>query len=302
MGVESDVATLAPHPEYADKRCLALISPGNLYRLDWLKANLPRVLPRVDCIAPRDIGHLNEVIRRSADTHRLLLTVGGDGTLNRVLNAANLAGQVLGLLPLGTGNDLARSIGMPRRPLAALRWLQSASARPTDVLRINGVLSHNSAGFGLDCDTLRVREASQGLAHRNYQVAFLNALRQFKPMELSIRSEERELSGSFMWVLAMNARFIGGGTLVAPAALLDDGLMDVVLFKRMPALQLLAYLPRVMAGTHGGLRGITHFRCRRLICSSERPTDYIAADGELYYQLQSKVEIECMPAAILLLR
>jgi diacylglycerol kinase family enzyme len=163
-------------------------------------------------------------------------------------------------------------------------------------------LGHNSVGLGLDCDTLRVREASRGLAHANYQVAFLKALRWIKPLKLEISTEDTQWRGRYMWVLGMNARFIGGGTLVAPAALLDDGLMDVVLFDQMPPLRMLAYLPRVMRGTHAALPGITTFRCRKLVCAAETPIDYIAADGELYYQLAKEIVLECRPGAMQMLR
>lgn len=302
MGNSGAMVQLGPHTQLGSDRCLAIVSPGNLFRLEWLKEHVRLLFPRLDCVAPRDLQHLQDVVKRSAETHRVLLTVGGDGTLNRVINAAKLNEQVIGLLPLGTGNDLARTLKIPHSPMSALHWLAQAAPAPTDLVEINGVLSHNSAGFGLDTQTLRVRDSSRGLAHSNYNVAFLQALHRLRPLELKLRWDGGERSGAFQWVLGMNAETIGKGTRVAPGAKVDDGLLEMVLFDRMPAWRMLAYLPRVIAGTHAGLPGITTARSRFIHCAAATPVDYAAADGELYYLCAKEVRLDCRAAAMTMLR
>jgi diacylglycerol kinase (ATP) len=290
------------HSEFGGERVLAIISPGCLFRLDWLKFKVGQVFPRLDCLAPRDLDHLADAVKRSVKTHRVVMAVGGDGTLHRVINSADLAEQVIALLPMGTGNDLARSLAVPNSVDSALKWLAGTRSKPTDLVSICGILAHNSAGFGLDTATLHVRDSRRGLAHSNYNVAFLIALRELKPLRLKITWEGGGITGEYLWVLGMNSRFIGKGTMIAPDASLDDGLLDVVLIEKTPPLKLLAMMPSVIQGKHDRLKPLRHLKSSVLVCESEQPVDYIAADGELYYVLERRIEIRSLPGAMRMLR
>jgi YegS/Rv2252/BmrU family lipid kinase len=281
---------------------MAIISKNNLMRLEWLKSTLGQVFPRLDCIAPRDLSHLRDVVRRSRESHPLVIAVGGDGTLHQVLQHIDLENQVLGLLPFGTGNDLARVIGCPTAPLAAAQYLQRAVPQPIDIIDANGIRVHNSAGFGIDTATIKVRERNRGLLHSNYNLAFLWALRELKPLRMRIDYGSVSESGDFWWVLAMNNRDIGKGTRIAPRARFDDGLLDMLLVREMPKLSLVKLLPKASKGRHLSEPGIVYEQLAELRCELSQAVDYLVCDGEMHFVATREVRFRCQPGALRLLR
>jgi diacylglycerol kinase (ATP) len=269
-----------PHPQLAGERVIALLSAANVIRLEELKRLLGQVFPLLDIIAPRDLTHLGEIVRRSHSTHRVLLSVGGDGMLHHVLQNIDVARQILGLVPAGTGNDVAREIGYPKPLRAAIAHLGSLQARPTDFGKVNEYRFINSAGFGLDSETLRVRNNSRGLLHRNYLAAYVYVLARLRAFACQITIDGDRLDGRWYWVLAMNTPFIGGGTRIAPRAVMDDGLLDVMLIKDTAKLDLLRHMPATIKGQHLGLDIVVYRQARELICQTEKPLNMLAVDGE----------------------
>lgn len=309
---------LRPHPTLGEERVLALLSPRNLRRLDEIKASLGIVFPRLDVVAPDDLGHLGQAVSRSRETHKVVIAVGGDGTLHQVLQVVDPVNQVLALLPGGTGNDFARAIGYKDRcsaAWAAERMLEMR-AQPSDLCLVNGIRFHNSAGFGLDTATVKVRERSKGLLHTNYVLAFLAALKQMQPLKMSytfegsyvsgdgrhISEAQHSGSGEFFWVLGMNNRDIGGGTQMAPLAKLGDGVLDLVLIHGMPKLNMLSLLPAAMKGRHLGRAGVDYAQCASLRCVLEERLDWLAVDGEMYRCGEREVQFELRAAGLTLLR
>ncbi len=302
-----------PHPDFASERVLGVISPANLRRLDELKAALLPIFPVLDLVAPDSLDHLGQLIHRSIPTHRLVLAIGGDGTLHQVLQHLDTSSQVLGLLPGGTGNDFARGLGYTdgMSAAAAARVLAGFRSQPSDLCTVNGIRYINSAGFGLDTETVKVREASTGLLHNNYTLAFLVALRRMRPLQMRFdgimrgaRDEDAVLggSGSFYWVLAMNSRDIGRGTRMAPLASLDDGLLDMILLRGVSKLRMLQLLPLALKGRHIGQTGVDFAHVRELHCELEAPLESLAVDGEIYPCGQRLVSFRTQPGKLKLLR
>jgi len=292
---------LSLHPLLASESVLAILAPSQIDALPLVKSTMGAVFPNLSVVCPRDLAHLGDVVKRSAKTHAIVLTVGGDGTFNRVLNAADLERQALGLVPGGSGNDLARTLGFPRRLQQAIARLHALSLRPTDYGVVNGIRYHNSAGFGLDSATLRLRMRG-GLPKRNYTLAFLMALAALRCPAAELTYDGASLSGRFFWVLAMNGQFIGGGTRIAPQAALDDGLLDMVLVKQTGKLNLLLHLPQALKGAHLHLSMVEAGSVARLACSLAEPIDYLAIDGELYPCGGRDVVIEVRPGGMRMLR
>lgn len=160
---------------------------------------------------------------------------GGDGTLNEVARGllALPEGErpPLGILPLGTANDFARTCAVPLDlPAAALRQALTAPARPVDVGVIDGEPFLNAASFGVGAQI--VRETPQGLKSvlggAAYSVSGLGTLARTDGFAVEITSERFSWTGRALVVAIANARTAGGGYALAPRALLDDGLFDVL--------------------------------------------------------------------------
>jgi diacylglycerol kinase family enzyme len=295
------------HPQFVDDKVLALIAPQCLVHFDLLRDELPRHFPGVQLVAPRDLAHLHELVRRSAGTHRLVLAVGGDGTLFQVLQQLDLEQQALGIIPSGTGNDFATAIGFPKGLRDRLAHLSHTSLQPTDIGLGNGVRYVNSGGFGIDTDTLRLRERSGPWMKKQYNLLFLRVLAAMRPAPVSVNWElpggpAGHENGRFFWLLAMNSPLIGGGTRIAPRARLDDGLLDMVLIRRVAKLELLRRMPAAIAGRHLGLAMTRFAQVRQMVVEADEPVPYLALDGELVHCGQRRIEFKVQPAALQFLR
>jgi len=269
---------LTPHPQLADERdCAAL--RANIERLPEFQISTHPSLPRIDVVAPQDLETLGQVV--SAATARTSCArYRRRRMLHQVLQHVNLAEQVLGVLPAGTGNDFARSLTSLRACRERIAHLAQLKVLPIDFGLINEVRFINSAGFGLDAATLRVRHTMVALLHRSYQAAFLYALVKMRPWELHVDVDGELLEGLFYWPLAMNTPYIGGGVKIAPKALIDDGLLDIVLIKQLPKLKMAQLLPAAAKGQHLHLPAVIYRQARKAVCKVSRPVDWMAVDGE----------------------
>lgn len=293
---------LQPHPKLSDQRAIALLSAANIIRLPQIRQKLGAVFPRLDVVAPENLEHLAQIVRRSHNTHKLVLAVGGDGMLHHVFQSLDLDKQILGIVPSGTGNDVARALQYPKGLDAAIAYLRRLEAKSSDFGQINEYRYINSAGFGLDSHTLRVRHTHRGILRSNYLAAFIYSLATLKPIECTLVIDHEELSGRFYWVLAMNSPFIGGGTHIAPKATFDDGLLDVVLVKDTSKWTLIKSLPATVKGQHLGLDMVLYRQARTLICKTKQPIPILAVDGEERVCAQSDVTMSVRAGELQLLQ
>ncbi len=236
------------------------------------------------------------------DGYRRIVAVGGDGTWGNVADAM-LAAQsdaALGLIPGGTGCDLAKSLGIPARDLAeGARIVQAGHARLIDVGRIEDRHFLNVAGFGYDIavieDSWRVRWL-RGSAL--YLYCALRQLWRFPgfPVELASNGGPAASREMLMLVLA-NGRVFGGGFRIAPAASLDDGQLEVVAFANMGALRRLPLLVRLLRGTHAASPEVELSRGRSFRLRFDGPPAY-ETDGEWNRARSAELTVEVVPRAL----
>ncbi|ROS57992.1 diacylglycerol kinase [Frigoribacterium sp. PhB160] len=239
-------------------------------------------------------------LARGADA---LVVVGGDGMLNTGVNLVAGTDVPLGLVPSGTGNDMARALGVPHDDAeAATRLLVAQLAQPPvaiDAARVThaggttwfgGTLS---AGF----DAL-VNERTNRLrwpkGRRRYDLALLIELVRLKHLSyrLELDGVAREVQGTLVTV--GNGQSVGGGMRVLPGARLDDGLLDVLIVERLTRLQFVGLFRRMSAGTHLADPRVHVHRVRRVVVESD---DVVAfADGERVGPLP--VTVEVVPGAL----
>jgi lipid kinase YegS len=218
----------------------------------------------------------------------LVIAGGGDGTVNEVV--AGLAGSAgeskpaasLGILPLGTANDLARACGLPLDPLPALRLAMSGTATNVDVGQVNGRTFMNVAtgGFGTQVTVATPAELKKILGGAAY---FLTGLRHFS----SIRPERGRLvapglawEGAFLVLGVGNGRQAGGGHQLCPQALLNDGMLDVRVLPQLPAAEVHEALAALL---REGLDGVRHS-----LVSARVPWLEIATDEPLQINLDGE--------------
>jgi len=224
-----------------------------------------------------------EALARSAveEGFTRVVAAGGDGTVNHVANGIAGSNAALGLLPIGTVNVFAMELGLPSHSLA-LCWdiIQGADIRLVDLLRANGKCFVQLAGVGLDAQV--VKETSLALKRSFGPLSYLISAAQIaarQPPKLFVESENASVDeGSF--VLIGNGRLYGGPFPFFKQAIIDDGLFDVVVFKRLGYLEIIKYLQDVVFSSEIRVPEIEYFQTRRLRITSEQDVP-VEVDGEL---------------------
>jgi diacylglycerol kinase (ATP) len=249
---------------------------------------------------PGDEGRLaTEAIRRG---FRRIVAVGGDGTWSNVGHAILQTGvpAALGLVPGGTGCDLAKTLGIPPRDVAACcRIALQGATRTIDVGKIEDKHFLNIAGFGYD---VAVLEDSWSVAYLEGGALYLYcALRQLGsyrgfPLEMQVDGGPPSKRDMLMLIVA-NARIFGGGFRVAPHADVEDGRLEAVAFDNMGFGGRVGALVRLLRGTHLRHPKVTGVSAARLVCRFAAPPAY-ETDGEWNQARSAEVVIEAVPKAL----
>ena len=246
---------------------------------------------------------MQEALRQAVEANSPRVAVaGGDGTLHHAAQILAGTATALAIVPLGTGNDLARVTGTPLDPVQALdRAIESSTIRRIDVARTSaGRIFVEIAGTGVDGDVLDfLTERPRWLrGPAIYPYAVLRTLGAFEPPELTLEHDDGTFRGEVMLIAVANGPLYGGGMQVAPEARIDDGLLDIVIVRRMPKWRAALLFPQVYRGTHIRDPAVQVIRTRRLRLSSNRPRRF-NVDGERLGTLDAQpLEIEVVPQGL----
>ena len=207
---------------------------------------------------------------------------GGDGTLNAAIPGLLKAGLPFGILPLGTANDLARSLGIPFELEAAAQVIAAAAPRPIDLGEVNGHCYFNvaSIGFSAELAAELKAEAKKRWGKLGYGVAALGLVRRARPFTVTLLHDGRTERVRTIQVSVGNGKHYGGGMTVSEDARPDDGLLDVYSLEMRHWWRLVALLPWLRRGTQGNWRDVRAFRTTGLELRTRRPRP-VNTDGEL---------------------
>ncbi len=234
------------------------------------------------------------------DGYATVIAAGGDGTANEIANGLVGTTTALALYPLGTGNDLARGLGYPKRLRDVPAFLATARRRVIDVGELNGRVFVNAAGVGIDGVVAEgVKGSSRYVgATLGYFAGALGAIAMYKamPMRITIDGESRQ--GRHLIVVASNGRYFGGGMQPAPKSALDDGWLDLTVATELGRLATLGALARLYRGTHHNGTTIQAVRARTVDIALDRRVA-IEIDGEVIHA--SEVAIKIRPGALAVL-
>jgi YegS/Rv2252/BmrU family lipid kinase len=258
----------------------------------------------------RDLAHARELGEQAARAGETVVAVSGDGLLGALADVLrSVPGSLLGAIPGGRGNDLARVLGIPVDTEAAAAIVADGYSRPVDlglVARADGGAPARAyvgiASVGFDSDANRIaNEAPAWLGGLVYAYGALAAIVAWRAagfeVELDPPGERRRFSG--FSVGAANSKTYGGGMRAAPGAMLDDGLLEIVAVEDIGKRSFVTrLLPKVFSGTHVQLPGVNVWRAREVVIDADRPfTMY--ADGDPIGELP--VRVSALPGAITML-
>jgi YegS/Rv2252/BmrU family lipid kinase len=245
----------------------------------------------------RSLEHARELAHAAAAAGDTAVAFGGDGLIGAVAGALHEGDGVLGVLPGGRGNDFARTLGIPLEPREACDVLAAGAVRAVDLGEAGGRVFIGIASCGFDSDANRIaNEARLIRGNLVYAYGALRALAAWQPTAFSVRLDGGEPRRAVGYtVAAANSKAYGGGMWLAPAAALDDGLLDVVIVGHVPKLRFLRLLPTVFKGQHVLQPNVEVLRAKEIEIAAERPFT-LYADGDPIASLP--VKVRALPGAV----
>lgn len=260
------------------------------------------------------------LVKQAVAAGSVVVAVGGDGMLSSVAGEVASAGGLLAVLPAGRGNDFVRHLDLPGDEDAQVRLLQHGEPRPVDLLAVSGgeadALVAGSVYCGVDARAGELVNRSHWLPSRlQYPVATVRALATYRPFDLAVTIEGdpdrpgvRHSRHRAACVVVANSGYYGKGVHIAPTAVVDDGLLDVVVIEAAGRLELIRSLPKAYDGSHVDLDEVTVLRGRRVTVSGTYDGGGrvpAGADGEPLGVLgtaDAPLTVEVRPAAVRILR
>ncbi|HSH39346.1 MAG TPA: diacylglycerol kinase family protein [Chthoniobacterales bacterium] len=252
----------------------------------------------------RDIGQATEFAHQAAeDGYELVVAAGGDGTLNEVVNgvAPHIDRIRVGLIPLGTGNDFARSLNLPDSVEACVDVLREQHVKPVDLVRVtNGrvryMLNVSAGGFSGAVGEKLTPEIKKSWGPLAYLRCAAEAFPELRAYRTSIVLDDMTpLEFNLYNAIVANGRFVAGGTQVAPEAAIDDGQLDLVLVPERPMSEMVVMAAQMLVGNHLTSDAVVFRRAAKVSISSS-PGMWFNVDGELIGN--EPVTFEVMPRAL----
>ena len=248
-------------------------------------------------VVTESLEHALCAAREAADAAEIPVVLSGDGLIGQIGGALAGTGAALGIIPGGRGNDLARVLGIPREVNGAVDVLAAGTIREIDVGEANGRRFLGIASCGFDSDANRfANEARFVRGNLVYAYAALRALAAWKPARFELGLDGTSVEFSGYSVGACNNKAYGGGMYAAPAAELDDGLLDVVWCNDISKRRFLfTLMPRVFKGTHVELDEVVSRRAHEVEIAADRPFA-VYADGDHLCDLPARIRL--LPRAL----
>ncbi|MBI2891890.1 MAG: diacylglycerol kinase family lipid kinase [Nitrospirae bacterium] len=274
-------------------------------RLPWIQEEARRRFKDVELLVSRRKGDLATLAAQGAASgHTLVAAVGGDGTISEVADGLHAAGAsaALGVLPVGTGSDFAKTIQVPRDPLAALDFLAATPPKPTDI----GLCRHtgpagepltrrfiNITDFGLGGEVVaRANRSPKWLgSFFTFYINTVLTLALYRPKRVRLTFDGQTVEKGITAVIVANGQYFGGGMRSAPMAKLDDGLFDLIVLDAMPPLKIVRNLSKLYGATELLQNpAVQAYRVTHLQADSEDET-LLDLDGEQPGRLPATFEI-----------
>jgi diacylglycerol kinase (ATP) len=261
-------------------------------------------------------GHAIELAKQAGEQgYDMVIAMGGDGTVHEVVNGLMKLPEdkrpLLGIVPVGSGNDFAHGINASRIPTEALVHALDGEASAVDL----GLMTDehqrkeyfdNTLGIGFGAVvTIRSHRLPLLRGFLMYLTSVMQTIiLDHNPMTMQIETDDQKWEQSVIYLVLCNGPREGGGFLIAPEAKIDDGLLHYAMITNVSRPMMLRIVPEVMKGTHGRFKQVRMGTCKKFTLSADRPL-YIHADGEIFTGPGTdlrKVSFEILPKALKVVR
>jgi len=211
-----------------------------------------------------------------------VVSVGGDGTIHEIADVLFGRDVELGIVPLGRGNDFARTVGISTDPVEATRVAFEGTAKAIDLGQANGEVFINVAGLGFDAEVAaeanRIGMIINGTV--TYFASVFTMLRKFRCQDVTITIDGKSWDQRILLLAVGNGKYYGGGMKITPGAVVDDGLLDIVVAGDMTRLETILTLPKVYSGAHIHHPKASTYRGKEVTVTSNNSLS-VHAEGEI---------------------
>ena len=260
--------------------------------------------------------HAIELAKQAAfDGYDMVVAMGGDGTVHEVVNGLMQAPDekrpILGVVPIGSGNDFAHILGIPTDPGRAMRVALDGAPSAIDLGLLvdeHGRKEYFDNTIGIGFDTIVTLRSHKLPLLRGFLMYFAAVLQTIilnhNPVRMQMKLDDETLEQENQMVVICNGPREGGGFLLAPQAKPDDGMFDYAIVRKVGRAMMFRLLPEVMKGTHGRFPQVKMGQCKKVSLISDRPL-YIHTDGEIFTGFGSnltRITVEILPGALKVVR
>ena len=232
----------------------------------------------------------------------LIISVGGDGTINEIINGIMQSKNhpALGIIPLGWANDFIKSINIPSNAIEACKIILKGNTQKIDLGLINKqIYFANICGIGFDAEITHLANQMKDrhpdwhfLATFVYVFATIRKLlATFSYHLVKVKINQEEIKTKILFIATGNGKVYGGKFKITPNALVDDGLLDICLVKDLGRLKYLAIIPKAIKGTHEKVKGIHFYKTKEIIIQSEKPIMAQVSGEEIKEQKQFNITV-----------
>ncbi len=248
-------------------------------------------------IHTKNASDITPAILSEAKNAHMVVVAGGDGTVNAAAAAVVKTDLTLGVLPMGTANDLARTLDIPFSLIGAAQIIADGKTRNIDAGVVNGHHFFNVASIGLASDIAHAltRETKRRLGRLSYPITALRALAAASPFDAEIINKGQHIHVRTLQIAVGNGRFYGGGNAIEQDAAVDDGYLDLYSLEFATVWKMALMLRSFRAGQHGFWDEVRTEKCTKFEIRTRKPKS-INVDGEIVTKTPAFFEV--LPKAV----
>ena len=242
--------------------------------------------------------HGTEITKAAVNDYDVITAFGGDGTVNEVVNGLAGSETSLGVLPIGTGNDLARGCGIPLIPEKAVDTLINGTPRKIDLGTFNGKYFSNVVGIGFDgYSSKESRKITKLRGTLVYVWVVLKTLKKYSAIDMTIELDNDSIQGPTYLISVGNGWSVGGGMQLCPQAVIDDGEFNICHARDLKPMKIVRNFLKLFNGKINDLDEVTMYKTKTMKITSDEhlPIHY---DGEIPEGEVKSVEIGIIPGGL----
>jgi YegS/Rv2252/BmrU family lipid kinase len=276
-----------------------------LQKLEKVKQLLTTYLIDFELILTNFKGHATEIVANcKLKLYDGIIAAGGDGTFFEVLNGYfNNPVKLdipIGILPVGTGNSLAKDILLDNNDIESfVALIKKGNKRPIDVIKVNcndkEFYFANTMGLGFVSDVIVTASRLKFFGKLSYTLAVIYNTIKLKVFPVKMIVDGRELKLDNVFISFSNSKYTGGNYLLAPTAKIDDGLMDLIVVNKLGRINLLKTFPKIFSGEHVKTRFVDTMHAKNIVIETNS-VKLLSPDGEIFGT--TPAEISCIQGAI----